>query len=462
MASFRTRLGGEEFTRWLVPPLDRALDLAAVRGRTADLQALVANQDLREEVALLGEPEQDVDGSALVAWAAGPPIQVSAVWRRLALVVGVGVVPALWAWFAGYGLSPLLVVATLQAVIGQITRSAVRAIESGGSERVGDLMLLAGMTAVGERSSAGLESVAGQLEEAGSKASDRLAGLATRLRWSAEARYHAVLAPLAFLVGGRLHAAHAIEAWRTAHGGRLETWLAAVGRLDALVGLSAWGFENPECTSAEIVEDDVVLDAKGVGHPLLSDSDCVRNDVQLDAEHPLLLISGSNMSGKSTLLRSVGVNVVLGLAGLPVRAERFVTSPFALGASIQIHDSLRAGRSHFEAELRRLHALDDLSTGDRPLLYLLDEVLAGTNSHDRALGAEAVLTALTARGAVGLVTTHDLALTTLVDRLEPAPRNFHFRDHVSDGKMAFDYRLRAGVVPRGNALALMRVLGFDV
>jgi DNA mismatch repair ATPase MutS len=238
--------------------------------------------------------------------------------------------------------------------------------------------------------------------------------------------------------------------------------MAATARLDALVGLSAYGFENPTCTQAVIVADEVVLEAIGLGHPLLPEDECVRNDVQLDASTPLLLVSGSNMSGKSTLLRAVGVNVVLGLAGLPVRAERLVLSPFTLGASIQIHDSLRAGRSHFEAELRQLAALDRLSRGDRPLLYLLDELLAGTNSHDRAVGAEAILKALTARGALGLVTTHDLALTVLADRLTPPARNVHFRDHVQAGRMAFDYRLRPGVVPRGNALALMRVLGFEV
>ena len=160
----------------------------------------------------------------------------------------------------------------------------------------------------------------------------------------------------------------------------------------------------------------------------------------------MLVVSGSNMSGKSTLLRTVGVNAVLALAGAPVRARRLRLSPLAVGASMRIHDSLQDGTSRFYAEITRLRQLVDLASGPLPLLFLLDEILHGTNSHDRRIGAEAVVRGLVARGAIGLVTTHDLALARVADALAPRAANVHFEDHLEDGQMRFDYRMRPGVV----------------
>jgi DNA mismatch repair ATPase MutS len=172
------------------------------------------------------------------------------------------------------------------------------------------------------------------------------------------------------------------------------------------------------------------------------------------------------MSGKSTYLRTVGANVVLALAGAPVRAARLRLTPVRLGATLRIQDSLQAGRSRFYAEITRLKQLSDLADGPVPLLFLLDEILHGTNSHDRRIGAEAIVSGLVARGAIGLVTTHDLALTELASPGGRAPEaavpllaNAHFEDQVRDGEIAFDYRLRPGVVTHSNALALMRAVG---
>ena len=176
----------------------------------------------------------------------------------------------------------------------------------------------------------------------------------------------------------------------------------------------------------------------------------------------MLVISGSNMSGKSTLLRTVGVNAVLALAGAPVRAGRLRITPLAIGATLRIQDSLQAGRSRFFAEITRVRQLVDLSRGPIPLLFLLDELFHGTNSHDRRVGAEAVVGGLLDRGAIGLITTHDLALTAIVDRLAPQAENVHFEDQFEDGIMHFDYRMRPGVVQHSNALALMRAVGLDV
>jgi DNA mismatch repair ATPase MutS len=168
------------------------------------------------------------------------------------------------------------------------------------------------------------------------------------------------------------------------------------------------------------------------------------------------------MSGKSTLLRTVGTNVVLALAGGPVRARRLRLSPLALGTSIRVRDSLREGRSRFYAEITRLRAILDLAQGPLPVLFLLDEILHGTNSHDRRIGSEGVVRELLARGAIGLVTTHDLALAAIADALAPRAANIHFEDHLEDGQMVFDYRVRPGIVRKSNALALMRAVGIEV
>jgi DNA mismatch repair ATPase MutS len=168
------------------------------------------------------------------------------------------------------------------------------------------------------------------------------------------------------------------------------------------------------------------------------------------------------MSGKSTLLRTVGINTVLAMAGAPVRAKRLRLSPFQVGASIHIQDSLQAGASRFYAEISRLHLIVELTNEALPVLFLLDEILHGTNSHDRRIGAAGVLKGLLNRGSMGLVTTHDLALAEIAEALKPGAANVHFADHLEQGKMIFDYILRPGLIEKSNALELMRSVGLKV
>jgi DNA mismatch repair ATPase MutS len=168
------------------------------------------------------------------------------------------------------------------------------------------------------------------------------------------------------------------------------------------------------------------------------------------------------MSGKSTLLRAVGANAVLAFAGAPVRARRLRLSPVAVGATLRVQDSLQAGRSRFYAEITRVRDVADLARGGRPVLFLFDELFHGTNSHDRVAGADGVLVRFLDLGAVGLVTTHDLALAAVADRLAPRASNVHFEDQFVGGEVRFDYRLRPGPVTRSNALALMHAVGLAV
>ncbi|MGA2434212.1 MAG: DNA mismatch repair protein MutS, partial [Bryobacteraceae bacterium] len=210
------------------------------------------------------------------------------------------------------------------------------------------------------------------------------------------------------------------------------------------------------------VESGPLFEGVGIAHPLLPESRAVRNDVNLGGGLRVMIVSGSNMSGKSTLLRTVGINIVLAMAGAPVRARSLRLSPLAAGASIRTLDSLQGGTSRFYAEIKRLHAVVELTAGPLPLLFLLDELLHGTNSHDRLIGGEAVVRTLVERGAVGLVTTHDLALSGMVESLGERAANVHFEDQLRDGHIAFDYHLRPGIVQKSNALELMRSVGLDV
>jgi len=233
-----------------------------------------------------------------------------------------------------------------------------------------------------------------------------------------------------------------------------------------LAALGTYAFEHPQDPFPILVEGGPLFDATALGHPLMLENVCVRNDVLLARGDPaapqILVISGSNMSGKSTLLRSVGANVVLALSGAPVRATRLRLSPLAIGATLRVEDSLQEGHSRFYAEILRIRDIVEAARGRVPLLFLLDEILHGTNSYDRRIGAEAIVRALAGAGAIGLVTTHDLALTELPDRLGGLAVNMHFEDRLENGRMMFDYRMRPGVVEHSNALALMRTIGLEV
>jgi DNA mismatch repair ATPase MutS len=253
--------------------------------------------------------------------------------------------------------------------------------------------------------------------------------------------------------------AMALENWRAENGALIPVWLDAIAEIEALSSLANYAYEHPADVLPRLAEGAPVFDAEALGHPLLADERTVRNNVRLVPPVQLFVVSGSNMSGKSTLLRAVGVNAVLALAGGPVRARSLTLSKLSVGASIRTSDSLEEGQSRFMAEILRIKAILELP---RPALFLLDELLHGTNSHDRATGAEGIVRALLARGAIGLATTHDLSLATVATQLEPAAANVHFEDRLENGRMVFDYKMRQGVVTRSNALDLMRAAGLDV
>jgi len=287
----------------------------------------------------------------------------------------------------------------------------------------------------------------------------RLSSLANLLEGRRNYIIRLIDVPLMYSV----HLAFALDGWRKLYGKSVRTWVEAVGEIEALLSIATYAYEHPDDPFPQFNDSSLPLfDGQELGHPLIPAAECVRNSVCLDQETRMLMVSGSNMSGKSTLLRTVGINAVLALAGAPVRARRLRISRLQLGTSIRVTDSLQAHVSHFYAEITRLRRIVDLTEGGTPVLFLLDEILHGTNSHDRKIGALGMIEALLKRGAIGLVTTHDLALTTFPDGISPHICNVHFQDYLEDGKIHFDYKLRDGVVEKSNALELMRSIGLEV
>ena len=455
----RTSMGEEALAAWLLAPSDPA----EVRARQAAVQVLAPRLDLREALAVLGEEmAATVRPGALTTMATANEHAPSMRLRLGAAGVTAVALVVVASWAVGWA-PPTLAVAALvvQGLVDWRLRAIVRAADSAVAGHGPDLELLAAVLERLEREPAGsplLDRLRTDLVTEGWRPSQAV----RRLRvWVdlLDSRRNQFFAPFALASMWGVHCALAIEAWRARHGPSVGAWLAAVGQLEALCSLAGYAWEHPADPYPTIEEGEARFEAEALGHPLIPEDRCVRNDVALGGATSVLMVSGSNMSGKSTLLRAVGTNAVLAQAGAPVRASALRLSHLTLGATLLIRDSLQEGTSRFYAELVRLRDIVRIAGGSIPLLFLLDEILHGTNSHDRRLGAAAVVRGLVERGAIGLVTTHDLALSEVVD--DPAVRavNVHFEDQLVDGQMVFDYLMRPGVVRTSNALALMRTLG---
>jgi hypothetical protein len=463
LSTARTHIGAKTLANWLLAPAAAA----SVRARQASVNELRAELDWREQLALVGGQLTDqVNEKGLIAWGREPAVMPPG-WRRLALdgVVFLTVL-ALAAWFYDWiplGLVFLASFGQIGYVIWQARR--VQRVLAAVEGQAKDLGLLSGVVSVLEArrwNSPPLCNLRGQLVGEGYSAAaaiGELHRLLDRLAW----RENAMFLPVAALLLWGTRQAYAIDGWRQRHGPRLPGWLDAIGEFEALSALANYSYEHPDEPFPEITETGTLFDGVNLKHPLMPRASCVPNSVRLDAARPLLMVSGSNMSGKSTLLRVVGTSAVMALAGLPVPAERLTLSVLTIGATLRIQDSLQEGRSRFYAEILRMQLLVERARKHQPpLLFLLDEILHGTNSHDRRLGAAGVIKGLLDHGAIGLVTTHDLALAELESELNGKAANVHFADKLDEGKLEFDYLMRPGVVRHSNALALMRAVGLEV
>ncbi len=264
-----------------------------------------------------------------------------------------------------------------------------------------------------------------------------------------------------------IHCSAALQRWKSQHGEELQAWFSIIGEYEALSSLAGFLADDPESTVPQVIDslpgEPLSISAKQMGHPLLPCGQRVSNDLEPLSVGHALLVTGSNMSGKSTFLRALGTNCVLAFAGGPVIAQEMTLPLVQLGTSIRISDSLSQGVSHFYAEVKKLARVVELAQSQsRPVLFLLDEVLHGTNSRERQVGARWVLAELLRLGAFGVITTHDMELCQLPGELMDLVRQHHFRELVQNGEMTFDYTLRAGPVTSGNALRLMQKVGLAV
>jgi hypothetical protein len=465
LSTARTSVGRAALASWLCAPADPD----ELRERHAAVASLARRIELREDLASLGEDVGErLDDRALVRWArSGEPAGSVALRVGLA-VVSVFTLTGLAVWLAGDGPRLFALAALFQSLVALSLRSRARRACHGLDGATRSLGLLSELLQRLEEEPFDEPRLAAVRERlvSGPHAASLEVRRLRRLSDLRDAMRNQFFAPIGAMLLWGTQCALAAEAWRTRSGGDVAGWLDAVAELEALASLAAYAYEHP-ADPFPVLDDGPagpVFDAEALGHPLIPGARCVRNDIRLAADEPIAIVSGSNMSGKSTLLRSVGVAIAMGLAGAPVRARQLRLSPLSVGASLRIVDSLQTGTSHFYAELVRLRRITELARapGRPPLLFLLDEVLHGTNSHDRRIGAEAIVRDLLARGALGLVTTHDLALARIASDLAPRVRNVHFEDRLVKGRLEFDYRLRPGVVERSNALDLMREVGLEV
>ncbi len=461
LCTARTRAGEETLAKWLLIPASPQ----EVQLRNDAVTELRTRIDLREDLSVLGKDfRSGVQPEALVTWGedspALPPGLLQAVLPVLAFLWICSV--AVWAVFSIRYPTFLISVVNMAVTLKfrERTSKSASAIEQAAK----DLKLLSQVLARFEReyfTAPKLKALQTVLRRDRVVASTSITALNRRLEFLVSRR-HLALQAIDPFVFWSLQWTLSIEAWRRNFGITIRDWLAALGEIESLLDLASYAYEHPRDVFPVFTTESPLFEAEGLAHPLIPENRVIRNDLTLERDLQLIIISGPNMAGKSTFIRSVGINAVLAQCGAPVRAHKLQLSPLAVGASVCVLDSLQGGISRFYAEITRLKAISDLTDGPMPVLFLLDELLQGTNSHDRRIGAEAVVRNLLKRGAIGLLTTHDLALTEIAVDVGSTGANFHFEDHLEDGKLRFDHHLSHGIVQTSNALQLMRSIGLDV
>jgi hypothetical protein len=463
ISTARTTMGEQTLSSWLL----HAADCDEVRARQAAVAELRGRFDLREDLALLGEDVRaELQPEVLVRWASGPAVNFHPLLRPLMLALAIAGMGSIVAFFAQVlPISVVIGILVCDFIVKFAVRQRVAKVTEGVHAPADELDVLSLLLKRLEQERFESQRVAelrGALEIRGLPASKRIAHLRRWIEWL-DSGDHVLIRILRPILFWEEQIAIGLEVWRRANGPYIGRWLSAVGEFEALSSFASLAFERPQWVFPELNPDgERQFEAEGLRHPLMPAAQCVPNNVRLDANLQLLIVSGSNMSGKSTLLRSVGLATVLAWAGAPVAAARLRISPLQPGASIRVTDSLQDNRSRFFAEITRIREIVDLTKDGRPVLFLLDELLSGTNSHDRRIGAAGIVRGLVHSGAIGLITTHDLALADIQQDLGPAAANVHFEDQMIDGQMVFDYRLRPGVVAHSNALELMRAVGLQV
>ncbi|HEX4003228.1 MAG TPA: hypothetical protein VHX36_11310 [Candidatus Acidoferrales bacterium] len=464
LSTCRLPMGEERLAHWLLAPSA----VEAIIDRQALVTELRPKLDLREDLAVTGEALRvRLNPESLIKWSEGQAWLGGAWMRLIAATLGAAAVATGLYFFATLRAWPVLVVLFLELIVYIWLHKRAGAVIASVNSNAEGLELFSEILHRVEQEpfdSHQLRDLVARLKldpEPASQAIRRFARIASWIDGHDSLMGRLLDLPVLYTI----QTAVAAEAWRKRHGRRMRVWIDVVAEIEALLSLATYSFEHPADLFpefAEAIDSAPLFAGEDLGHPLIPAERCVRNSVRLDAQTRVLLVSGSNMSGKSTLLRTVGINAVLALAGAPVRGKSLHLSPLSIGTRLHSADSLQEGRSTFYTEVLRISQVLNLATGGRPTLFLFDELLDGTNSHDRRIGAESLLRAFIERGAIGIVTTHDLALTEMAESLGTVARNVHLQDYVENGQMRFDYKLRDGVVTKSNALELMRLAGLRV
>jgi hypothetical protein len=465
LSTARLPMGEERLAQWL----SAASPVPEIHERQKVIVELRDKLDLREELALLGEDlKVRLDPQWLENWAEAPPLLPAGAWRIVSALLAISAAATTIYWLATLRLWPLAIVLTPEVIFLLWLRTRAEKVVSTLACNAEGVGLFADILQRLERepfASPRLQGFATELKTGHQTASQSVRRLANIVYWI-DAREDLLGRLLELPVLYTVQCAFAAEAWRKRYGGKLRGWVDIAAEMEALLSLASYSYEHPDDPFPEFADEvpnaPAIFFGEELGHPLIPSAECVCNTVRLDPQTRVLLVSGSNMSGKSTFLRTAGINAVLALAGAPIRGKSLRMTPILLGTSIRRVDSLQEHRSSFYTEILRIRDVFELTEGSARVLFLFDELLEGTNSNDRRIGSDGLLRALLERGALGIVTTHDLALTDIAQELPHALRNVHFQDYVEEGKMRFDHKLREGVVAKSNALELMRLIGLKV
>jgi hypothetical protein len=453
---------------WLLEPASPG----EIASRQQAVRELAPMLDLRQRLEAIGRASEGAppDPEPFLAWARQKPWLLRRPWLWTAAIISplaLVVLAALWlagAITAPLWLAPIVInVALFQLFGGQVSERVAQSTPLRDAMRgyAGVFRLIAASNPTSPK----LRDIVDRLDESG--ATGQLGAFA-RIAGFAIPRGSIIWMPLQMATLWDVHVLHSLERWRQRSHHDIGAWFAAAGEWEALAALSVLAHDHLEWAFAEVDPGATAVEAAALAHPLIATTEAVANDVTVGPEGTFLFVTGSNMSGKSTLLRAIGVNAVLAQAGGPVAATALRMPPLDPWTCMRVEDSLERGVSYFMAELQRLKAVVDAAraaTG-RPVLYLLDEILQGTNTAERQVASRQVLAQLCASHAIGGVSSHDLDLVN-DPRIAGRAVAVHFAetlDHAPGdaAAMTFDYRLRPGPATSTNAIALMRLLGFEI
>jgi hypothetical protein len=464
LSTTRSEAGAERLAAFLLDPV--SIDEA--RARQEAVKELRDAASLREEVAVLGDYQfQNCRGESFREWFGAPILKAPRIVPVFLLFSGLS---ALLLGLCGYGgiflwiqIAPLLIpLLVAQACIGlwlmRQVRIRLKMLPAIGSSVT---ILRRGVELIGQQQfhSAKLRSLVESLCRR--NAATRIRKL-ERLLTALERREDMLLYAFLLWLAAGTQLILAAERWRAAHQTDFEAWLDAWAEFDALNALGGYAWEHPDYVFPELLDCGALFEAEDLCHPLLPAGSGVANDVALNSSTKFYVVSGSNMAGKSTLLRAIGLSAVLASAGAPIRASRARMAVFQVCASLSIKDSLMESKSRFLAEVERLRDSIHVLEAGQPVLFLIDEILGGTNSKDRRIAAEALIRRFVAGDAVGALSTHDLALTEIGAAVELRGANVHMESENPDEPLAFDYRLKPGVSRQTNALSIVRMMGIEI